>query len=315
MRKARFLRALIIFAHCYYHYNLKSMLLSMTGYGRVTHTYGDKTISIELRSLNSKYTDIRAKIPQNYKEKEPELRRILTDKVHRGKIELVIDVQSAQGDDEYGLNPALFRKYHRELQLLSDELGIENGDMLQAILRIPNVITTAADTIDEEEWKEVLKALDIALDKFEQYRNSEGKAMEEDMIMRVDNISGLLHQLDPHEEERIERLRQRIYKNLEEYVGKNKVDENRFEQEILYYLEKIDITEEKVRLDQHCKYYKEELAKTNPLKGRKLSFISQEMGREINTMGAKANSSNIQRLVVGMKDELEKIKEQVANSV
>jgi len=157
--------------------------------------------------------------------------------------------------------------------------------------------------------------LDIALDKFEQYRNSEGKAMEEDMIMRVDNISGLLHQLDPHEEERIERLRQRIYKNLEEYVGKNKVDENRFEQEILYYLEKIDITEEKVRLDQHCKYYKEELAKTNPLKGRKLSFISQEMGREINTMGAKANSSNIQRLVVGMKDELEKIKEQVANSV
>ena len=287
----------------------------MTGYGRVTHTYGDKTISIELRSLNSKYTDIRAKIPQNYKEKEPELRRILTDKVHRGKIELVIDVQSAQGDDEYGLNPALFRKYHRELQLLSDELGIENGDMLQAILRIPNVITTAADTIDEEEWKEVLKALDIALDKFEQYRNSEGKAMEEDMIMRVDNISGLLHQLDPHEEERIERLRQRIYKNLEEYVGKNKVDENRFEQEILYYLEKIDITEEKVRLDQHCKYYKEELAKTNPLKGRKLSFISQEMGREINTMGAKANSSNIQRLVVGMKDELEKIKEQVANSV
>lgn len=287
----------------------------MTGYGRVTHTYRDKTISIELRSLNSKYTDIRARIPQNYKEKEPELRRILTDKVHRGKIELVIDVQSAQGDDEYGLNPALFRKYHRELQMLSEELGIENGDMLQAILRIPNVITTAADTIDEEEWKEVRKALDTAIDKFDQYRNSEGKAMEEDMIMRVDNISDLLKQLDPYEGERIERLRQRVYKNLEEYVGKNKVDENRFEQEILYYLEKIDITEEKVRLGQHCKYYKEELAKSTPLKGRKLSFISQEMGREINTMGAKANSSNIQRLVVGMKDELEKIKEQVANSV
>jgi uncharacterized protein (TIGR00255 family) len=315
MRKARFLRALIIFAHCHHHHKLKSMLLSMTGYGRVTHTYRDKTISIELRSLNSKYTDIRARIPQNYKEKEPELRRILTDKVHRGKIELVIDVQSAQGDDEYGLNPALFRKYHRELKSLSEELGIEDGDMLQAILRIPNVITTAADTIDEEEWKAVLQALDITIDKFAQYRNSEGKAMEEDMITRVDNISNLLQQLDPHEEERIDRLRQRVYKNLEEYVGKNKVDENRFEQEILYYLEKIDITEEKVRLGQHCKYYKEELAKSTPLKGRKLSFISQEMGREINTMGAKANSSNIQRLVVGMKDELEKIKEQVANSV
>lgn len=291
------------------------MLLSMTGYGRVTHPYKDKTISIELRSLNSKYTDIRAKIPQNYKEKEPELRRILTDKLYRGKLELVIDVQSTQGDDEYGLNPALFRKYYRELKQLSDELGIEDGDMLQAILRIPNVVTTAADTIDEEEWKEVLKALDIAVSKFEQYRTTEGEAMERDMVLRVDNISHLLSQLDPYEEERVDLLRQRVYKNLEEYVGKNKVDENRFEQEILFYLEKIDITEEKVRLDQHCKYYKEELAKQTPSKGRKLSFISQEMGREINTMGAKAYSSNIQRLVVSMKDELEKIKEQVANSV
>ncbi len=291
------------------------MLLSMTGYGRVTQVFGDKTISVELRSLNSKYTDIRAKIPQNYKEKEHELRKIITDRVHRGKIELVIDVQSAQGDDEYGLNQALFRKYYRELRQLSEELQIESGDMLQAILRIPNVVSSEADSIDEQEWKAVLQALDAALEKFQSFRTAEGSAMEEDMIKRVDNIMELLQQLDPHEQERVDQLRQRMHKNLEDYLGKDKVDENRFEQEIMYYLEKIDITEEKVRLEQHCKYYKEELAKKQPLKGRKLSFISQEMGREINTMGAKAYSSNIQRLVVGMKDELEKIKEQVANSV
>jgi len=187
--------------------------------------------------------------------------------------------------------------------------------MLQAILRIPNVVTSDAETIDEEEWKEVYKALELAMDKFQKYRATEGGAMEEDMNMRVDNIAALLQQLDPHEKERVERLRQRMYQNLEDYLGKDKVDENRFEQEILFYLEKIDITEEKVRLEQHCKYFKEELSKKQPLKGRKLSFISQEMGREINTMGAKAYSSDIQRLVVGMKDELEKIKEQVANSV
>jgi uncharacterized protein (TIGR00255 family) len=291
------------------------MLLSMTGYGRVAHSYSDKTISIELRSLNSKYTDIRAKIPQNYKEKEPELRKMVTDRVHRGKIEVVIDVQSAQGDNEYGLNTALFRKYYRELKQLSDELGIEGSDIMQSILRIPNVVTAAADSIDEQEWKEVLKALNMAMDKFEQFRKTEGAAMEQDMTARVQTIQELLSQLDPFEQERVDLLRQRMYKNLEEYMGKDKVDENRFEQEILFYLEKIDITEEKVRLEQHCKYYQEELQKKTPLKGRKLSFISQEMGREINTMGAKAYSSNIQRIVVSMKDELEKIKEQVANSV
>jgi uncharacterized protein (TIGR00255 family) len=187
--------------------------------------------------------------------------------------------------------------------------------MLQAILRLPNVVASAAETIDEGEWDAVVQAMKAALDKFQQFRRTEGEAMEKDMILRVNNITGLLAQLDPYEEERVSRLRQRLHSNLEEHLGKEKIDENRFEQEILFYLEKIDLTEEKVRLSQHCKYYLEELAKPNSQKGRKLSFISQEMGREINTMGAKAYSSDIQRLVVGMKDELEKIKEQVANSV
>ena len=291
------------------------MLLSMTGYGRVSHTYGDKTINVEIRSLNSKYTDLRVKLPQNYREKESDLRRIIADRVERGKIDLTVDVTSLQGDDEYGLNEPLFRKYHRELARLSAELNIPSGDMLQAILRLPNVVASAAGTITDEEWEALMNALNAAIDSFEKFRRTEGAAMEEDMRLRVTNILEYLSQLNPHEEERVTRLRQRMHQNLEEYLGKDKIDENRFEQEILFYLEKIDITEEKVRLEQHCKYYLEELNKKKASKGRKLSFISQEMGREINTMGAKAYSSEIQRLVVGMKDELEKIKEQVANSV
>ena len=287
----------------------------MTGYGRVSHTFGDKTISVEIRSLNSKFTDIRIRLPQNYREKESDVRRIIAERVDRGKVDLAIDVNSHHGDDEYGLNEPLFRKYHLELSKLSGELGIPPGDMLQAILRLPNVVASATGTVSAEEWKALMQALNAAIDNFEKFRAAEGAAMEEDMRLRVHNILEFLGQLDPREEERITRLRQRMHQNLEDYLGKDKIDENRFEQEILFYLEKIDITEEKVRLEQHCKYYLEELDKKFVSKGRKLSFISQEMGREINTMGAKAYSSEIQRLVVGMKDELEKIKEQVANSV
>ncbi len=287
----------------------------MTGYGRVSHAFGDKAINVEIRSLNSKYTDVRIKLPQNYREKESDVRRLIAERVERGKIDLAIEVNSHLGDDDYGLNDALFRKYYRELSRLSEELKIPSGDMLQAILRLPNVVASAADTIEDEEWAAVTKALNAAIDNFDKFRRAEGAAMEEDMRLRVKNILEFLFQLDPHEEERVTRLRQRMYQNLEEYLGKDKIDENRFEQEILFYLEKIDITEEKVRLEQHCKYFIEEMDKPKPSKGRKLSFISQEMGREINTMGAKAYSSEIQRLVVGMKDELEKVKEQVANSV
>jgi uncharacterized protein (TIGR00255 family) len=287
----------------------------MTGYGRETTAFQDKTITVEIRSLNSKYTDVRLKIPQNFREKETELRRIITERVERGKIELTLEVNSLQGDDGYGLNQALFKKYYRELSKLADELDTPKGDIIQSILRLPNVVTTEAGEIQEEEWQTILKTLNAAIDKFDQFRLSEGKAMEGDMRTRVRNIQEAQSQLNPHEEERVNHLRQRLHQNLEDHVGKDKVDENRFEQEILFYLEKIDITEEKVRLGQHCLYFLEELEKNYRQKGRKLSFITQEMGREINTLGAKAYSSEIQRLVVGMKDELEKIKEQVANSV
>jgi len=291
------------------------MLLSMTGYGRATHTFKDKTLTIEMRSLNSKLTDVRFKIPQNYREKEADMRRLLIQKLERGKIDVTIEVQSMQGDDEYNLNVPLFKKYYRELASLANELDIPEGDIIQSILRLPNIVAATEEGVDEEEWQAILTALDKATKQFMQFREKEGAAMEKDLQMRIDNISAALSKLDPFEKERVDKLRQRLHQNLEEYLGKDNIDENRFEQEILFYLEKIDITEEKVRLEQHCKYFLEVLAKPRTLKGRKLNFISQEMGREINTMGAKAYSSEIQRLVVAMKDELEKIKEQIANSV
>ena len=291
------------------------MLFSMTGYGRVTQQYKDKTVNVEVKSLNSKYTDIRLKVPQNYREKEPEFRKILMDKIQRGKIEMTVDIKSLAGEDEYGLNPNLFKKYFKELSSLRNELSIEGGDLLQSILRLPNVVATAEDDIDSEEWKTIFNIVSSALVKFDEFRKEEGTAMEKDLIQRINNISTLLEQVNPYESERVESLRQRLHQKLEEFVGKEKIDENRFEQEILFYLEKIDITEEKVRLKQHCKFFLEVLDNKNKIKGRKLSFISQEIGREINTLGAKAYSSSIQRLVVEMKDELEKIKEQVANTV
>ncbi len=291
------------------------MLLSMTGYGRATQNFQDKTITVEIRSLNSKFTDIRLKIPQNYRDREAEIRRIVSEKAERGKMEFSLDVKSMRGDEEYSLNLPLFRKYYEELKKLSEELDMPDGDFMQAILKMPNVVAPEENYLDDEEWKFVLQTIDEALEKFMSFRLTEGKAMEDDLQQRIKTIQDLLSQLDPFEAERITKLRQRLYQNLEEYLGKDKIDENRFEQEILFYLEKIDVNEEKVRLGQHCIYFLEELKKKNTSKGRKLSFISQEIGREINTLGAKAYSSDIQRLVVNMKDELEKIKEQIANSV
>lgn len=291
------------------------MLLSMTGYGRATRTFRNKTMMVEIRSLNSKFNDLRIKIPQHYREHETTLRRIVTESTQRGKVDLNIELKSLQGDEDFGLNKPLFRRYYQELSTMGKDLGIQQGDLFQAILRIPNVVASGLETIDDEEWQALLDTLDEALENFYKFRLNEGDALEKDLVERVEVILNLLQQVPPFELERIEKLRQRLYQNLEDYLGKENIDENRFEQEILFYLEKMDINEEKVRLEQHCRFFLEEIEKKAKSKGRKLSFISQEIGREINTLGAKAYSSEIQRLVVGMKDELEKIKEQVANIV
>lgn len=285
----------------------------MTGYGRVSRNYRDKTIIVEIRSLNSKFTDLRLKAPQHYKEKEPDIRKILTERLERGKIDFTLEINSSTGEDGFALNIPLFKRYVTELRRLSAELKVETGDLLQAVLRLPNVVATANDEIEEQEWENVYSAIKEAIEQFEQFRASEGKVLQEELRSRIVLIQENLEKVGPLEGERVVRMRQRLHQNLEESLGKEKIDENRFEQEIIHYLEKLDITEEKVRLAQHCKYFIEELTQPGTQKGRKLSFISQEIGREINTLGAKAYSSEIQRLVVVMKDELEKIKEQVAN--
>lgn len=291
------------------------MVLSMTGFGRAEASYSNKEILIEIRSLNSKFTDIRLKIPQNYKEKEVQIRKLVSDNVERGKIEVSMEIRSPEGDEDFSLNVPLFKRYFNELSNLSKELDITNEGLIPAILRLPNVVGSDVGTIEAEEWLQTQSAILNAVKAFNTFRSDEGKAMETDLRLRVNNIQTYLGEIPPFEAERVVKLRERLMKNLEENFSKEKVDQNRFEQEVIYYLEKMDITEEKVRLGQHCKYFIEQIDAKDAQKGRKLSFISQEIGREINTLGAKAYSSDIQRLVVKMKDDLEKIKEQVANAV
>lgn len=285
----------------------------MTGYGRVSRNYRDKNIIVEIRSLNSKFTDLRLKAPQHYKEKEPDIRKVLTERLERGKIDFTLEIISSTGEDGFALNVPLFKRYITELRQLGEELKVETGDLMLAVLRLPNVVASASDQIEEQEWDNVFASIMEAIEQFESFRASEGKVLQEELHSRIILIQENLEKVAPLEGERVVRMRQRLHQNLEDSLGKEKIDENRFEQEIIHYLEKLDITEEKVRLAQHCKYFIEELTQPGTQKGRKLSFISQEIGREINTLGAKAYSSEIQRLVVVMKDELEKIKEQVAN--
>ncbi len=291
------------------------MILSMTGYGQASREFKDKTIRVEIKSLNGKTSDIRCKVPGSYKEKEIQLRKLVLEKAFRGKFDFSLTIESEKGDDEYGLNKLLFKKYYNEITELQKELGIEGGDIVQTILRIPNVVGGLNEELDEEEWEVVLTTCEDALDALTNFRAEEGTAAEKDLVQASANIAQLLKDVEQYEAGRIETLKERFRKNLEEFNQDEQVDRNRFEQEIIYYIEKLDINEEKVRLAQHCKYFDEVMNGESMQVGKKLGFIAQEMGREINTLGAKANQKNIQQIVVSMKDSLEKIKEQVANIV
>lgn len=290
------------------------MLLSMTGFGRATQTFKDKTITVEIRSLNSKIPDFRFKVPLNFKEKELEVRRIVSEKVERGKVDMAISCKSLIGEDGYALNMPLFKRYYAELSRAADELDLPKDDFMSSILRLPDVVTNNENELSDEEWTAVEQTLLEAIEIFGEFRKTEGAVMEAALKGHVQGILENLEAVTPFEVERVGKIRQRMKQSLEEFLGRENVDKNRYEQEVLFYLEKIDISEEKVRLGQHCKYFMDELNKKDG-RGRTLNFISQEMGREINTLGAKAYSSDIQHLVVKMKDELEKIKEQLANIV
>ena len=289
------------------------MLLSMTGYGRSSKNFEKRTITVELRAVNSKTTDLRLKLPLDFKDKEIILRKLITDKGERGKIDVQISIESNMDKDNSGINQSLFKRYYREIQKLNEELGNTGGNFTEAVLRIPNVVTGDTDGINDEEWEEIEQVVNEAFEQFNAFRLAEGKAHEDDLRERTNGILVNLLKISPFETDRINKMKQRLRQNLEEFWGRDNVDENRYEQEILFYVDKMDITEEKIRLEQHCKYFIEQLDNKLTSKGRQLSFITQEMGREINTLGAKAYHSEIQHLVVGMKDELEKIKEQIAN--
>jgi uncharacterized protein (TIGR00255 family) len=291
------------------------MLLSMTSYGRSSLPLSTQNIAIEIKTLNSKFIDLRLKLPPGLQQYEMEIRKILQDRIIRGKIETTFTFENG-GTETYAINETAFRVYYEQLRKLATSLNIDQSDLLGTIMRLPDVVSTAEQTISEQDWHKVQLALNEALDNLIEHRIEEGGAIEKDMRSQVEFISAQLHAVIPFETERIEKVRLKMSSNLEDYLTRENVDENRFEQEVLFYLEKMDITEEKVRLKQHCEYFLQELDNAADLnKGRKLNFISQEMGREINTLGAKAYSSDIQKCVVMMKDALEKIKEQLANVV
>jgi len=287
----------------------------MTGFGRATDNFGDKVITVEIRSVNSKGADFRLKLPNNYRDKEIYLRKILQEKSERGKIDVSIDVESPYGEEQFSLNKPLFKKYHREISEVMGELGVTAGDLVPAILRVPNILKVEEENQDPEEWAFIEKVFLSALADFTAYREQEGLILFKDFSDRISLIMDLMDQIIPFEEDRIVKMKEKLQQLITFNTQADQIDKNRLEQELIYYLEKFDITEEKVRLSQHCKYFLEEMESPSFIKGRKLNFISQEMGREINTLGSKANHSGIQKLVVTMKDELEKIKEQLANLV
>ncbi len=301
----------------HYHYfcgKCKLMIKSMTGYGRAEAEAENKTFAVELKTINSKQFDLQVRIPQHFKEKELEIRTLLLQKLERGKVELTITSNGADAAEAYSINAAILKRYYNEISNIREELQIaDDPQILAVLLKMPDVLESADVKISDDEWQRLSEALLAAIDKCNQSRIVEGKVMESDFIRRIELIRNFLSEIETFENRRIEKLRDKFRKDLQKYVAEQSIDENRFEQEIIYYLEKIDITEEKVRLANHCDYFIETLIENNASNGKKLNFISQEIGREINTIGSKANDSDIQKLVVQMKDELEKIKEQLFN--
>lgn len=289
------------------------MIQSMTGFGKAVCELANKVISIEIKTLNSKQLDIYTRLPNIYKEKDLEIRNLLSQKLQRGKIECIITFEDTDISSNARINGPLVKEYYRQMSDLLNEMNIENNDIiLQTIMRFPDALTIDKEELDENEWKTVSLKIHESIQAIEDFRIQEGKALQYDITGRVNGILDKLKEIKPFEKERIVSIREKIESNIGELFDISKIDQNRLEQELIYYLEKIDITEEKVRLENHCNYFFDVLEEDITV-GKKLGFITQEMGREINTIGSKANHSEIQKIVVQMKDELEKIKEQLMN--
>lgn len=289
------------------------MVKSMTGFGKATNELPGKKVTVEIRSLNSKSFDLSLRMPFIYKEKELELRGELSKQTERGKIDLTIYTEAIQETFPIAINKTLAKTYYNELKILSEELGENTTDLLALVVKMPDVLKAEKEIIelDEAEWQRVKQTVNSALEAFQRFRMEEGKTLANEFKSRIEIITELLAEVIKRDGARVENIRSRIKNNLTEILDKEKIDQNRFEQELIYYIEKLDISEEKLRLKTHLDYFINTM--NEPACGRKLGFIAQEIGREINTIGSKANDAGIQKLVVQMKDELEKIKEQVLN--
>jgi len=289
------------------------MLKSMTGFGRAEQTVGDKTFQVDIKSLNGKQFELLLKLPGFLKPLEFDIRRILSGKLSRGSIDCAISLKETGNAKPVSINTDLAKAYYKPLSELSQALNLDPSHILSTLVKLPEVITPTADTLSDKEWTDFEKVLNAAIDDLNTHRTEEGKSLEEDLLLRIDNILKQQEDILKLEPARQQKIRDGLTKLLEENVGKENYDSNRLEQELIYYIEKIDISEEQVRLKNHCDYFKTIMSEAEESKGKKLSFILQEIGREINTTGAKAYDAAIQKCVVVMKDELEKAKEQILN--
>lgn len=291
------------------------MIKSMTGFGKAEVEINGMKIVAEIKSLNSKQLDIsNLRMPFAYKEKELEIRNKLAQSIQRGKVDCYINIEKVASNSAPTINRDVFKSYLDQIMSIADDFSMpmQNEPMLQTILRLPEIFNVQAQEVDDGEWDALNSCIEMALNNLNDFRSQEGKITESDLVNRVNLISDLLNQIKPFEAERLETIRNRISENLENLGKDINIDKNRYEQELIYYMEKFDVNEEKVRLTNHCKYFIDTIKEDEPV-GRKLGFITQEMGREINTLGSKANHAEMQKLVVCMKDELEKIKEQLLN--
>ena len=288
----------------------------MTGYGKAVVAYKEKKINVEVQSLNSKSLDLSARIAPLYREKEMEIRRLLAQKLERGKVDFSLWVEKESTVDATPINAALVENYYKQIKAISESTGIpEPEDWFTTLLRLPDVTAkTEVEVLDDEEWEVAQQAINEAIEKLTEFRKQEGAALQKKFTEKIDNIANLLKSIEPFEKSRVPKIREKIIDGLKQ-IPEVDYDKNRLEQELIYYIEKLDINEEKQRLTNHLKYFHETMKESGHGVGKKLGFIAQEMGREINTTGSKSNQAEMQNIVVKMKDELEQIKEQVLNAL
>ena len=285
----------------------------MTGYGKLTATFGEKKINVEIKSLNSKALDLSVRIAPLYREKEMKIRNLISKALERGKVDFSLWVEKDAAETATPINAALMANYYEQIKSITETTGIPMPeDLFATLLRMPDVLTRVdAQELSDEEWAVVRRAVEEAIRHLTDFRQQEGAALEKKFNEKLDNIRALMKEIEPYETERVNKIRERITESLEKYIGTD-YDKNRLEQELIYYIEKLDINEEKQRLSNHLDYFRETMTNGHG-QGKKLGFIAQEMGREINTTGSKSNQAEMQNIVVKMKDELEQIKEQVLN--